>query len=74
MVSEWSFSKHNCMAAPYGRNAMSSTKRMTVTEAVRADLSGMKEPGMTVSEPIETHDRAGKTLRARRFVETTGKE
>jgi len=42
------------MAAPYGRDAMSSTKRITVTEAVWADLSGMREPGMTFSELIET--------------------
>jgi len=54
MANEWSFSKHICMAAPYGRNAVSSTKSITVTEAVWADLSGMREPGMTFSELIET--------------------
>jgi len=54
MVNELLFSKHICMAAPYGRDVMSSTKRITVTEAVWADLSGMKEPGMTFSELIET--------------------
>jgi len=42
------------MAAPYGRNAMGPTKRITVTKAVWADLSGMREPGMTFSELIET--------------------
>ncbi len=54
MVSEWSFSKHICMDAPYGRDAMSPTKRITVTEAVWADLLGMREPDMTFSELIET--------------------
>lgn len=53
MVSECSCSKHICMAAPYGRDAMSSTKRITVTEAAWADLSGMQKPGMTFSELIE---------------------
>lgn len=68
MANEWSFSKHICMAAPYGRDAMSSTKRITITEAVWADLSGMKEPDMTFSELIETMIEREKKRRLEGYI------
>lgn len=48
------FRKNISVAAPHGIDAMVPTKRITVTEAVWADLSQMREPGMTFSELIET--------------------
>ncbi|MDK2974177.1 MAG: hypothetical protein PWP08_548 [Methanofollis sp.] len=42
------------MAPPYGIDIMNATKRIIVKEAVWADLSQMREPGMTFSELIET--------------------
>lgn len=42
------------MALPYGIDAMNATKRIIVKETVWAELSLMREPGMTFSELIET--------------------
>lgn len=42
------------MTLPHGIDAMNATKRIIVKEAVWADLSQMREPGMTFSELIET--------------------